>query len=968
MSSVKIDFDVEGMTCASCQAHVQKAAQKVPGVKDAQVNLLTNTMVVTLDSSRDDMQNAQTTRDVIQNIEQAVDKAGYKAIPRNTVLEPQSLDAPTSSNSSNLQDVKAQDYAQGDRSQTHQFTTFQDPQINAQKELNEKKHQLIWSLIFGVPLFYLAMGPMLGWPELPGLDGMQHMMSAAIVQLMLATCVLMVNKSIFVRGIKSLVHGAPNMDALIAVGSGASYLYSLAGVLSMANALSMQDVELAHGIMMSQLYFDSAGTILVLICLGKYFEARAKGKTTSSISALLNLQPKTATRLVVEDTARPHKTTEEKIPTQNVQVGDILMVRAGESVPVDGSVIAGEALIDESALTGEAIPVTKIAGNHVVGATLVTRGWLQMKVEAVGSATALAQIIKMVQDATMSKAPIQRKADVIAGVFVPVVMGLAALTFLLWLIVFSPGNVATALNFAVSVLVISCPCALGLAVPTAIMVGTERASRFGIMVKDAATLEEAKRINCVLFDKTGTLTEGKPQVIEAIYANDKVKTEVLFAVNALEQKSVHPLAQALCSYTQEKLGNCLSSASNPNETHGNSKANDITDNLTDYQEIPGGGLSGFYKGKSIIIGNQRLMAEQNIDTHAWDDYAKELAKQGQTVLFVALNQHIAALFGTSDVLKVQAKSAIAELKKQGIRSVMLTGDQLQTANVVAKKLAVDDVVAGVLPNQKAQKIDELQQQGYTVAMVGDGINDAPALAQADIGIAVGAGTEVAISSANVVLMDSDPLDVVRTLDLSYATMRIIMQNLFWALIYNVICIPVAMGVFSGLGITLNPMIGAAAMGFSSVFVVTNALRLFNWSPQLAKEAHQEAAKTAVSSCKETVLADLALDDHTQKESVVNNLASTTKGIEDNHKIRTLDSRERKNSMNKTLSIDGMMCAHCAAHVTDALQQVPGVSLVKVSLEDKNAQVELSDDADISTIDKALTQAVVDAGYQVSAIQ
>ena len=864
MADAKETFDITGMTCAACEARVQRAASGVKGVSQAQVNLLKNSMELVYDGKPK----------TLDAVVAAIDKAGYGAAPRSRA------------------------------NTSEKAAAFVDPKIAADKAIAAKQKQLIWSLVFGVPLFYIAMGPMLGWPEVPGLAGMEGMMASAVTQLLLATLVLFVNRSYFQMGFKTLFHLSPNMDSLIAVGSAASYLYSLVGVYQMAEAFGALDIESAHYAMMHSLYFDSAGTILVLITLGKYFEARAKGKTTSALSALMDLAPKTAT--VVRDGE------EQKIAADDVREGDILVVRTGESVPVDGVLTEGTASVDESAITGEPVPAEKAAGDKVTGATVVQAGWFQMRATAVGADTTLSHIIRLVDEATNSKAPIERTADRIAGVFVPVVMAIAAATFVLWLAVLAPGDFAVAFNHAVSVLVISCPCALGLATPTAIMVGTERGAKVGILIKSAESLETAGDLDTVVLDKTGTITEGRPRVTSFVPVAGADRSQILARAAALESRSEHPLAQAVVSYAEDE------------------KASSDAE-VTDFAQIPGGGLSGTVSGTELLIGNARLMKERGVGIEELEKAADDAAAAAETPLFIAADGKLQALVAIADVVKPTSASAIARLHQMGIRTIMLTGDQPKTASVIASEVGVDEVVAGVLPDQKEQKVHELERQGHKVAMVGDGINDAPALARAGVGIAIGAGTDVAIGSADIVLMHSDPADIATAIELSRATMKDIRQNLFWALFYNAICIPVAIGVLTPWGITLNPMVGAAAMGFSSVFVVSNALRLFAWKPSAAK-ADASAQQTKVS---------------------------VSKGTEEG------PSGEEGNDMAaKTLSIDGMMCEHCVQHVTEALEGVRGVKNVHVSLEDKSATL----DAGLLVSDDKLKKAVADAGYTVTAIR
>ena len=854
---MKETFDITGMTCAACSARVQKAAGEVAGVTEANVNLLKNSMELVYDGDQA----------TVEAVCAAIDRAGYGAHPR-----------------AQRASARGEQAGVGDV---------------AQREIEERRRQLIASGILSVPLFYVAMGPMFGWPELPGLAGMQGMMANALTQLLLCLPILFVNRRYFVMGFKTLAHGAPNMDSLIAIGSAASAVWSIVQTYRVALAMGAGNMQTAHEALHS-LYFDSAGMILTLITLGKFFEARAKGRTTSAITALMDLAPKTAT--VVRDGR------EQVVPSEDVRVGDRVIVRAGEAVPVDGVVVEGSALIDESAITGESVPVEKIVGDRVTGATVSSHGWFAMEARAVGDDTTLAGIIRLVDEATGSKAPIQRQADAIAGVFVPVVLAIAAVTLVAWLAI--SHDFATALTHAISVLVISCPCALGLATPTAIMVGTGRGAANGILIKDAEALETACGLTTVVLDKTGTVTEGSPRVTDVLLAPGATDVELLFDVAALERKSEHPLALALVAYADEQAPGIDAGAE-----------------VRDFEQVAGGGLVAQVNGSRVLAGNEGLMHARGIDTSALSAQAAALADEAKTPLFIAEDERLLGVVAVADAIKPTSAEAISRLRSMGIRTVMLTGDQQRTAAVVARACGVDEVVAGVLPDQKERHVRQLQEAGEKVAMVGDGINDAPALARADVGVAIGAGTDVAISSADVVLMHSDPRDVATAVELSRATMRTIRQNLFWALFYNAICIPVAMGVLSPLGITLNPMIGAAAMGFSSVFVVSNALRLRTWKP----------AEHAASRDVPAALVTTELDDASRE----------AEGDE--------DMKEKK------LNVEGMMCEHCVAHVTKALEGVKGVKNVRVSLDEGTAVV----DAGLLVSDKALVTAVEEAGYKAS---
>ena len=640
---------------------------------------------------------------------------------------------------------------------------------------------------------------MFGWPLPACFLGDQNLMVFALTQFLLLLPVIFVNFKFFRVGFKTLAHKAPTMDTLIALGSGASTLYGIAALYRMAAALGAGDTMAAHHASMD-LYFESAAMILTLITLGKFFEARAKGKTTDAITSLMDLAPNTA--LIVADDG-----TESEIPVENVQVGDVLAVKAGQAVPVDGVVVSGNGTVDESVITGESVPVEKLPGDTVTGATVNTAGYFTMQAKRVGADTALAQIIALVDEATSTKAPIQRIADKISGVFVPIVVALAVIVLVVWLVI--GGSVSEAVNHAISVLVISCPCALGLATPTAIMVGTGRGAKNGILIKSAESLETAHDVQTVIFDKTGTITTGVPEVTDVLCAEGVEREELLQLVASVEAKSEHPLAQALCRYAAEQGISAMA--------------------VQQFTQIPGGGLRARLAGEDVLAGNERLMKDQGIELGALADRGNTLSRAGKTSLYFAYAGSLAGVIALADAVKPESAAAIAVLKQRGVRTMMLTGDNVATANAIAQLVGVDNVVAGVLPQEKEAYVRRAGEQGK-VAMVGDGVNDAPALARADVGIAIGAGTDIAIESADIVLMNSSLTDVVNAFDLSRATLRNIKQNLFWALFYNVICIPVAAGVLVPLGITLNPMIAAAAMSCSSICVVSNALRLRNWKP------------------------------------------------------------------------------------------------------------------------------------------
>ena len=768
-------FDVTGMTCAACSARVEKTTSAVPGVEKAVVNLLKNSMEVTY--SGDEA--------VLTAISEAVDKAGYGAIPR----------------------------AAGGGASKAAAPAGPTPADIAKAEARRVRIRLIVSFIFTIPLFYLDMGHMYGWP-LPGVFlGHENMMTFGLTQFLLVIPVVAVNFKFFRNGFKGLIHKSPNMDTLVALGSAASMLYSIAALYRIGYALGHGDMDGAHMAAMD-LYFESAGMILTLITLGKYFEARAKGRTTGAIEALMNLAPKTA--LVVGDDG-----SEREVPVEQVQVGDILAVRSGAGVPVDGTVVQGAAAIDESALTGESVPVDKAEGAEVCAGTVAVSGYVRIRATRVGDDTSLAHIIKLVDDATSSKAPIQRIADRISGVFVPAVISVAVLVFVVWLVA-TGMDVTKAVVHGISVLVISCPCALGLATPTAIMVGTGRGAKEGILIKSAETLENAHDVSCVVFDKTGTITKGTPEVTDVVAAPGMDEADLLTLALSVEERSEHPLARAVvehaAAHTDDKLP------------------------VSDWRQVPGEGVACTTEGQAALAGNARMMQAKGVELGGLAARADELAAQGKTPLFFAWGGQLVGLIALADTVKPTSAAAIAELRAMGIRTVMLTGDNERTAAAIQRQVGVDEVVAGVLPQGKEAQIRRLQQQGK-VAMVGDGVNDAPALARADIGIAIGAGTEVAIESADMVLMRSDLLDVASAVKLSRSTLRNIKQNLFWALFYNVICIPVAAGALTPLGVTLTPDFAAFAMSCSSICVVSNALRLRGWRPKwLSGEASAAASQ------------------------------------------------------------------------------------------------------------------------------
>ena len=777
--SGKLRFAVTGMTCAACSARVEKATAGVSGVSGVAVNLLKNSMEVQLGAEADPVATSAA-------IVSAVEKAGYGAFPagEGAAAGSGAASAAASAGAAN-------------------------PAAAAQAERKSVLQRLIISLVFTVPLFYISMGDMFGWPLPSVLTGMENMMVHGLVLFMLLVPVIFVNFKFFRVGMKSLLHGSPNMDSLIALGSGAATLYGMYALLCMAFYVGHGDLETTHRYAMN-LYFESAGMILTLITLGKFLEARAKGKTTDSLSQLMDLAPKMATRL--------ENGVEQKVPAKDVRVGDVLVVRTGEAVPVDGVVLEGEGSVDESVITGEPLPVSKREGAAVTGATVNTAGWFTMRAERVGADTVLAGIVQLVDEATSSKAPIEKMADKISGVFVPVVMGIALVAFVIWMLV--GAEFATALSYAISVLVISCPCALGLATPTAIMVGTGRGAASGILVKSAEALESAQAVRTVVLDKTGTITKGAPQVTDVLPQPGVAEGELLSLVYALEKPSEHPLARAMVAYVEAELA-----AGEDAAGEGGGDGAPAAAVASDFAQAPGQGVSGTVDGHLCVAGNARMMEANGIPVD--EAAAQQLADAGKTVTYFARGGKLVGAVAVADVPKPTSAAAIAKLRSMGIRTVMLTGDAERTAKAIQAQVGTDEVIAGVLPADKERIVRKLSAKA-PVAMVGDGINDAPALARADVGIAIGAGTDIALSSADIVLMHSDLADVPAALSLSRATMRNIKQNLFWALFYNAICIPVAAGVFAWAGFSLNPMIAAAAMSFSSVCVVTNALRLRRW--------------------------------------------------------------------------------------------------------------------------------------------
>lgn len=833
---MKQKYDVIGMTCSACSAHVDKAVRHLKGVQDVNVNLLSNSMTVEYDENL--VNDGQ--------IQKAVADAGYQA-----ALEKQG----TASTSQKQEET-----------------------------VDHKKRSLIMSFVFLIPLFYISMGHMMGAPLPTFLLGHENMMVFALTQLFLTLPVMYINRGYFQRGFQSLWHRSPNMDTLIAMGSSAAAIYSIYAIFMMGFLLGHGQMNEAHHYMM-QLYFESAAMILTLISLGKYLESRSKKKTTEAIEKLVNLMPSTAT--VLKDDQ------EVVMNIDDVQLGDVLIVKSGQSIPLDGVITKGQASIDESMITGESLPVDKSLHDKVIGATINMEGYIQVQVTHTSQEATLSQIIALVEEASSSKAPIAKLADRISGIFVPVVMSISLLTFIAWLTL-GAQTFHFALTCAIAVLVISCPCALGLATPTAIMVGTGKGAQLGILIKSAENLELLSKADSIVLDKTGTITKGKPQVTE-IYPIDFSKQSLLSLAASLETSSQHPLAQAIVAYAQQQ--------------------NISLQPVEDFEMLPGRGLKGTIDQQIILSGNQRLMAEHHIDLSAVKQLADQLARDGKTPLYYAYQGKIIGLIVVSDVLKETSYDAVCQLKDQGLHVYMLTGDNQFTAAAIGRQLGIE-VIAEVLPQDKEKHIRDLQAKGHRVIMVGDGINDAPALMRADVGIAMTSGTDIAMDSADIVLMKNDLQDVVNAIELSHAVLKNIKENLFWAFFYNVIGIPIAAGVFYPLfGWLLDPMFGAAAMSLSSVFVVSNALRLRFFKPK-----------------------------HYSKEK------------------KTVVKKEEK-IMKKTMNIEGMMCAHCQSHVEKALNAIDGVNAV-VDLKKNCAYLTLEHDVEESVLSKA----VEDAGYTVKGFQ
>lgn len=829
-------YNVTGMSCASCVARVEKAVNKVDGVTSCSVNLLTNSMSVDGDVKSSDVISA-------------VEKAGYGAsLKGNSSKENKSSDEP-------LKDT----------------------------ETPKLKKRLFSSLVFLLLLMYISMGHMMWGFPLPSVLANNHI-AMGLIQLLLTGIIMVINQKFFVSGFKALIHRSPNMDTLVALGAGASFIYSVYALFAMTNAQVNNDMSLVMKYM-DEFYFESAGMILTLITLGKMLESYSKGKTTNAIKGLMNLAPKKATILV--------DNVEKVVPIEKVKIGDIFVVKPGENIPVDGVVIEGESAVNESALTGESIPVDKKVGDNVSGATVNQSGFIKCKATKVGEDTTLSQIIKMVSDASATKAPIAKVADKVSGIFVPIVISIAVVTIIVWLL--CGATFGNALVRGISVLVISCPCALGLATPVAIMVGNGVGAKNGILFKNATSLETTGKVSYVLLDKTGTITNGTPVVTDIIPSENYTENDLLSYASSLESKSEHPLAKAV---VQKAID-----------------SNIKTLDTTDFKSLTGNGVSAKINGKTIVGGSvKHISSITNIDEKVIKQ-ADELATKGKTPLLFVMDNRLLGIIAVADVVKSDSPKAIKELQNMGIKVVMVTGDNEKTAQAIAKESGVDEVIAGVLPDGKEKVVTQYKEKGM-VAMVGDGINDAPALTRADIGIAIGAGTDVAIDSADIVLMKSKLTDVSGAIRLSRGTLRNIHENLFWAFIYNVIGIPLAAGVWIPIfGWTLSPMFGAAAMSLSSFCVVTNALRLNFLNIRSSKR---------------------------------------------DRKIKNKTNKKEKNTMTTTLKINGMMCPHCEATVKTALESIDGVTSAEVSHESGTAVVTLSKEVN----EDVLKKAVVDKGYTV----
>lgn len=865
----KEQFTITGMTCSACSARVEKAVAKVDGTKDVSVNLLTNSMQLEYDEAKTS----------VPAIIKAVVDAGYGA------------------------SVKGKQAAAKAAPQ-------EDP---VKKSIAEMKHRLVWSIAFLLPTMYISMHGLfeklfgLPVPQIVGavFDGPQNAIVFAFSQFLLVLPIMYLNRRYYIAGFRNLFRGAPNMDSLVGMGSMAAALFGAFAIFRMGWGFGHGDMALVQEYS-TNLYFESAGMIVTLITVGKYLEARAKGQTSKALEKLMDLAPKQA--CVVRGGV------EQVIPAEELVAGDEVIVRPGERIPADGMVLSGTTSVDESAITGEPIPVEKQAGDKVTSATINKQGSIHFSAERVGEDTTISQIIRLVDEASASKAPIARTADKIAGIFVPAVITIAVIAGGVWLAM--GASVEVAFSIAICILVISCPCALGLATPVAIMVGTGKGAENGILIKSGEALEIAQSVDTVVMDKTGTITEGRPEVTVIVTADGVAEQQLLSLAAGLEQGSEHPLAEAVM--TAAKAKGIMPQA------------------MMDFRALFGRGVEAKADGHAYAAGNAKLMEEKGIDLSPYEDKLAAFADDGCTPLIFAEDDRVIGILAAADVEKATSREAIARFHEMGIEVVMLTGDNARTAEAIRRRMGIEKVIAGVLPENKAAHIKKLQSEGHRVAMIGDGINDAPALAQADLGIAIGAGTDVAIESADAVLMKSDLLDAVSAIRLSKAVLKNIKENLFWALIYNVICIPLAAGIlYPAFGIKLSPVIGAAAMSMSSVCVVMNALRLRFFKPDHGAEISAEQTAAAVSSDrKDHEAADSAAAQSVQEKEVI--------------------------TMEKTLKIEGMMCAHCQKHVHDALAKMDGVTDVTVDLEGGKADVKATHDIPEADFRKVIE----DAGYEL----
>lgn len=957
---MKERYHVTGMSCSACSSHVEKAVNKLENVEKASVNLLTETMDVTYDETK------ITSAEIID----AVVKAGYGA---SVMTEGSAAGAGGQSTSGNAGSI-GRSVADGK----------QELQQKLDADARAMKWRLGISIGFLIPLMYVSMHHMLKeWFGMPvpafivnTMHGNANAMNFALTQFLLLLPILYVNRKFFSVGFKTLAHRSPNMDSLIALGSGAALVYGIFAMYRISYGLGYGDMAVVEHYS-HDLYFESSGTILTLITVGKYLESRSKGKTSEAITKLMNLAPKVAI-LVTGDGQ------EKKVPTESLQKGDVFLVKPGSLVPVDGIVLEGNSSVDEAAITGESVPVEKQAGDHVVSATVNKAGFLKCRADRVGDDTTLAQIIRLVEEASASKAPIAQLADKVAGVFVPTVMTISLITLVVWLL--NGATAEFAISTAIAVLVISCPCALGLATPVAIMVGTGVGAGNGILIKTGEALQQAKKIDTVVLDKTGTITSGKLKVEEVGgYQSDFPADAMMQIAAALEKKSEHPLAEAVVEWV-EQFGLAIPEIVDFKATFGRGVEGALAAEFLAVETAKNDGpTAAFYAGKlsngsntsgngtrkapptgntvpdtgsvfpagtKFYVGNLAFLQEKNIILpQGAAEGLNRMADEGMTPLLVAQEGRFLGIIGVSDTVKSTSYEAINAWEKMGVRVIMLTGDNRRTAEAVRQKLGISEVVAEVLPQDKEKKVSELKRQGHKVAMIGDGINDAPALAAADVGMAIGAGTDVAMESADIILMKNDLRDAVTAMKLSRAVIRNIKENLFWAFFYNCIGIPLAAGVlYPAFQIRLNPMFGAAAMSLSSIFVVGNALRLRGF-----KSGFTPLKKgTPKASYKEIEIT------HATAEGEQCILKAPT---EQNNRQDVKQEKERTNTMKKVISIEGMMCNHCTGTVQKALEAVEGVKVVTMSLEQKNATVELASDV----ADDVLTKAVVDAGYEVKGI-